>query len=389
MARNFPLFGGLSLCPQRDVEHLFDNMISTRYPTDEALSKTLSSGMGEFGSNLNSKAIAYGARRALYTMSEGVAVVPQWLGFTARHARRNGVDADDSVSFSVDAGDGQYLVMGALLHREESVGAREGHVFRQIAAHTGAALRLRTRLGHGIGLSPLEQADAVIDGNGRLVDARDATFEARTRGSLRDAALAWDRAQCRSGQVDREQALALWQGLLQGRWSFLDYLDSDGRPLLLVFKNEVPGADPRALSVREVQVLHLLGRGLSNKHIALDLEMTEPTVSHHLHRALRKLGMSSLTRLSGLVRALDRGRADGGALGGAPGFDGIHVLASRSSPNLELLTESETRVIQLILSGRSAGDVARHRGVSVKTVNNQLFSIYAKLGVHSAREICF
>ena len=51
------------------------------------------------------------------------------------------------------------------------------------------------------------------------------------------------------------------------------------------------------LSPREIEVAVLVGRGLSNKEVALKLEVAEQTVKHRMHRILRKLGAPSRSKL--------------------------------------------------------------------------------------------
>jgi len=46
------------------------------------------------------------------------------------------------------------------------------------------------------------------------------------------------------------------------------------------------------LTNREQQLVLLMGRGLTNKEIAEQLQLAEQTVRNHVHRVLRKVGVS-------------------------------------------------------------------------------------------------
>jgi len=46
-----------------------------------------------------------------------------------------------------------------------------------------------------------------------------------------------------------------------------------------------------ALTNREQQLIPLIGRGLTNKEIASELQLSEQTVKNHVHRILRKVGV--------------------------------------------------------------------------------------------------
>jgi DNA-binding CsgD family transcriptional regulator len=51
------------------------------------------------------------------------------------------------------------------------------------------------------------------------------------------------------------------------------------------------------------------------------------------------------------------------------------------------LTPTERCIADLLVGGLGAQRIADRRGTSLHTVNNQIAAIYAKLGVHSRREL--
>lgn len=66
-----------------------------------------------------------------------------------------------------------------------------------------------------------------------------------------------------------------------------------GSLLRALFRMEAPAtpAAEAALTRRESDVLHLIGRGLSNKEIARELTLSVATVKHHVHNILDKLNL--------------------------------------------------------------------------------------------------
>ena len=68
-------------------------------------------------------------------------------------------------------------------------------------------------------------------------------------------------------------------------------------PIKFMTEKEPETKHPLAeqLSEREMQVLDGLCRGLANKEIARDLEITEPTVKLHMKTLYRKVGAANRT----------------------------------------------------------------------------------------------
>ncbi|MCM3562381.1 MAG: response regulator [Hydrogenophaga sp.] len=82
--------------------------------------------------------------------------------------------------------------------------------------------------------------------------------------------------------------------------------DSAPVPLAPAASPEPPPSDPiHSLSPREREILCLIARGDSNKHIARALDIAETTVKIHVQHILRKLALS--TRVHAAVYAAERG----------------------------------------------------------------------------------
>lgn len=160
----------------------------------------------------------------------------------------------------------------------------------RIAVHLAAGARLRDAL--GAGLNPLSGASAILDPNGSVLHV-DAEAKPRLmRDELRQAARTIDRARS-NARSNEDEALELWQGLVAGRWSLIEQFDSDGRRFMVARRNDPQVTDPRALSLRERQVLAYVAMGHPAKLIAYALGVAPSLVSLTRRTAMRKLGLKT------------------------------------------------------------------------------------------------
>jgi DNA-binding CsgD family transcriptional regulator len=176
--------------------------------------------------------------------------------------------------------------------------------WRALSAHIAAGHRLRRKLGSAAvsGAMPVNElpfeGDAIIDptrfvithakGHARRQDAAQA---------LREAAIQVDHARGKLRNEHPDEALAIWQGLVEGRWSLVDWFDTDGRRFVVVVPNRPGTGDPRGLTQRERDVVELAARGNTSKLISYQLGVSTQRVSMLLASAKRKLGVRTQAQL--------------------------------------------------------------------------------------------
>lgn len=77
-----------------------------------------------------------------------------------------------------------------------------------------------------------------------------------------------------------------------------------GSLLRALFRIAPQSGPEEALTRREGEVLHLIGRGFSNKEIARELGLSVATVKHHVHHVLVKLGLPRRAQAMRQVREM-------------------------------------------------------------------------------------
>jgi DNA-binding CsgD family transcriptional regulator len=180
------------------------------------------------------------------------------------------------------------LVLVPVPHVRTSV--RQVRLWRRVGAHVAAGVRLRRSLDElkATAQAPTERAEAILAPNGRVEHAVGPATAASARAKLQDGLLTMERA--RSRAVNSEEAVALWQALVDGRWSIVEHFERDGKRYYLAHKNDPALAADRALTLREQQIVAYAQLGYSNKLIAYSLGIAPSTVSTTLAAARRKLG---------------------------------------------------------------------------------------------------
>ena len=81
--------------------------------------------------------------------------------------------------------------------------------------------------------------------------------------------------------------------VVRGRWSLLDWFDTDGRRFVIAKRNAPNIGDPRGLTEREAQVVTYAALGESGKIIGYRFGLSTSSVSSSLMAAMHKLGVSS------------------------------------------------------------------------------------------------
>src|SRR5262249_38065861 len=138
------------------------------------------------------------------------------------------------------------------LPRIERTPALVRRTWARMAAHLGAGLRLRRELGSA---SAFDGAEAILSPSGRVDHAEEPAPSTGAREQLRAAAVRIDRARGRLRRSDPGEALELWGGLVAGRWSLVDHFERSGRRYVVARRNDPGVEDPRALNLRERQVV--------------------------------------------------------------------------------------------------------------------------------------
>ncbi len=185
--------------------------------------------------------------------------------------------------------------------------------------------------------------------------------------------------------MDSSECRALWGQMITGRCKILGTFTA-GERSNLVFAEGEPIREP--LSGRRLQVLERILSGSSGKAIAIDLGITQSTVTLEARRALAALGyVGSTSRvpfaLAILFHAAHANRPAAIERARELDADGqwCEVLRAPISRLLQGLPPAVCEVVRMHAQGISHAEIAARRHTSTRTVANQLATAFQRLGV--------
>jgi DNA-binding NarL/FixJ family response regulator len=194
-------------------------------------------------------------------------------------------------------------------------------------------------------------------------------------------------------ESQRLQLASLWPALCEGRLRFSKVFEQGTREYALLEESHWVAGPPLALDARQVRMIERLVVGSSQKVIGIDLEVAASTVSMHLGSGLTRLGLQccvSRLPLSFNLIVLAPPTAGGVARARVSEYAAGKLLVSVAWPKQSLLgrlSSSERAVTELMIAGLTNREISRHRGTSMRTVANQLASIFAKFKLSGRLEL--
>jgi DNA-binding CsgD family transcriptional regulator len=224
-------------------------------------------------------------------LSEALRVVPE-LDWKAVSGTPATVGFADVLGIRGANHDGTGVILALGQARMRRFAPRTRGALGRVARHLAAAHRLRKRLAECRSLP-----DAVLSPSGKVEHLEPGVAGPAERQALPRAARAMDLARGRLRRTDPERATELWRALVEGKWSVVESVESDGKRLLLARRNELKVARPAHLTAEVRQVVALAASGFSNKQIAYELGLSPSRTSELLVTGLKQLGNISRLEL--------------------------------------------------------------------------------------------
>lgn len=198
-------------------------------------------------------------------------------------------DTEDAWGLSASNPDGRGVGIAAPLQEVSGMSEEMRELWGLVGVHLATAYRLR----HAEREAEREEDTAILDPGGTLVHADGVGYDTPTREVLQQAVREMDRARSKKLRAEPSEALPLWRGLVEGRWSLVDRWDSDGRRYVVAHPNDPQFEKPEPLTQRERQVVAYASQGDSTERISYSLGLDEEHVEATLASAMKKLGVDS------------------------------------------------------------------------------------------------
>lgn len=228
---------------------------------------------------------------------------------------------------------------------------------RKLRIHVEAAVRLR--------MFADDYSAATLSPDGKVLDLAPELRDTPQQTELSARARAIEGARAPHSRTDAARSLAVWNALVEGRWSLVEKIDSDGKRLYHAFENAPNVRTERALNETESVVVDLFFQGLSGKEVAYNTGLSRSRVSNALASGAARLGFRNR---SDLLRAGAR-------------------LSYKIERVSVALTSAEHDVLALVQQGFSNREIAQRRNSSQNTVANQVAMLLRKTGASGRRAL--
>ncbi|MDX2051289.1 MAG: helix-turn-helix transcriptional regulator [Polyangiaceae bacterium] len=173
---------------------------------------------------------------------------------------------------------------------------RNAAIMTKVSRHIAAGRRLREFVQRGAGVVSVD-ADAVLTPEGKVLHAEPNSAGKLERSQLSEAVRVLAESRQSLAKSDPEAVVRLWTALVQGQWSLVSSVDTDGKRFMVARRNAPSFRDPAALTREERHLAVLFAAGHPGKLVAYELGLAPSTVSQRLKSVLRKLKLRSLAEL--------------------------------------------------------------------------------------------
>jgi DNA-binding NarL/FixJ family response regulator len=188
--------------------------------------------------------------------------------------------------------------------------------------------------------------------------------------------------------ADETDLATVWRLLCDGQAFLSDARCDAGRCFARLEKRSGPAVKPAYLEVLERVFL-----GESQKSLASELGVSVATIASYCTRTLTSVTPEVWVSRAPILLVMAALAARGAPLAparyehslGAQGY--VVSVEIPGATFRERLSDSEWQVARLSIEGQSHAGVAEARGTSLRTVANQLASVFAKLGVSGRSEL--